>query len=225
MSLTHLVTGASRGLGLELARQLAARGGRVIAGVRRPEEATGLRELSAEVVPLDVTDAGSVAALAERLRGRPLDVLVNNAGLGGGAEPLERLDVTTLDRYFQVNALGALRMVQAVLPNLRAGSRKLVVNVTSRMGSIDDNSSGGYYGYRASKAALNMINRSLAIDLADDGFTCVVLHPGWVATDMGGMGAKLSPRESVERLLRVMDRLTRHDSGKFFDYTGHQIPW
>jgi NAD(P)-dependent dehydrogenase (short-subunit alcohol dehydrogenase family) len=222
---TYVVTGANRGLGLELARQLSARGEQVVACARQPRQATALQALPVTVEELDVADAQSVSSFARRLGSAPVDVLVNNAGLGGSDEPLAEIDFDRMEQLFRVNALGPLRMAQALLPNLRAGRRKLVASMSSRMGSIDDNSSGGYHGYRASKAALNMITKSLSIDLAREGFTCVVLHPGWVATEMGGTGAPLSAERSVQSLLRVLDRIQRRDSGKFFDHTGAVIPW
>ncbi|MFN7975485.1 MAG: SDR family oxidoreductase [Acidobacteriota bacterium] len=222
---TWLVTGAGRGIGLEFARQLAARGEKVIGTARRPEEATKLRALGARVESLEVGDPASIAALASALRGTPIDVLVNNAGTGGSGAGLGKLEAGDLARYFAINATGPLLVTQALLGNLEAGSRKLVASITSRMGSIDDNGSGSYYGYRASKAALNMVNRSLSIDLRGKGFTCVVLHPGWVRTDMGGSSAPLSPEDSVRGLLKVIDGLTPERSGSFLDHTGATIPW
>jgi len=220
-----LVTGANRGIGLEWVRQLVARGEDVVATARDLEGAKEMRATGARCERLEVTDASSVAELARRLDGTPLDVLVNNAGKGGSGQPFERLDWNDVADAFAVNAIGPMRVTQALLPNLRAGQRKLVASLTSRMGSIDDNSSGGYYAYRASKAALNMMNKSLAIDLARWGFTCVVLHPGWVQTDMGGPGAPLPPRQSVAGMLDVLQRLRPQDSGKFFDHAGATIPW
>jgi NAD(P)-dependent dehydrogenase (short-subunit alcohol dehydrogenase family) len=220
---TWLVTGANRGLGLEWTRQLVARGEGVIATAR--ERSAELDRLGARVETLDVADASSVSRLAESLDGLALDVLVNNAGRGGAGATLDKLDWADVAATFEVNAIGPMRMTQALLPNLRAGSRKLVAHVTSRMGSIADNSSGGYYAYRASKAALNMMNKSLSIDLARGGFTCVVLHPGWVQTDMGGAGAPLTPRESVAGMLAVLDGLGPSDTGRFLDHDGQTIPW
>ena len=222
---TFLVTGANRGIGLELARQLAARGERVIATARDPEKARELRQLDTRVEALDVADEASVRAFAGRLEGQPVDVLVNNAGVGVGRGELGALDMDELRRCFEVNTLGALRVTQALLENVRAGERKVVANVTSKMGSIADNTSGGSYAYRASKCALNMVTKSLSVDLARDGVTCVVLHPGWVKTDMGGSSAPLSVEESARGLLEVIDGLTPEKTGEFFDYSGETIPW
>jgi NAD(P)-dependent dehydrogenase (short-subunit alcohol dehydrogenase family) len=225
MSHTCLVTGANRGIGLEFARQLQARGERVIATARHPEAATDLATLGVRVEPLDVADGGSVRALAERLQGAPIDVLVNNAGTGGDSSPLADLDFERMARFFSVNSIGPLRLAQALMPNLRAGSRRLIVSLTSQMGSIASNDQGGYYGYRASKAALNMLNRTLALELAGKGYTCVVLNPGWVRTDMGGAGAPLTPEASVRGLLRLIDRLTPKDTGSFFSWNGERVAW
>ena len=127
--------------------------------------------------------------------------------------------------FFAVNSVAPLRLVQALLPQLRAGRGKKVINLTSRMGSIEDNSSGAAYAYRASKAALNMETRSLAIDLRAAGFVCVVLHPGWVATDMGGANAPESVADSIKGMLEVIDGLEAGNSGEFFDFTGARVPW
>lgn len=220
-----LVTGANRGLGLEYARQLSARGDSVMATARDVAAARALRSLPVTLEALDVTVPESVAALAGKRRGRPLDLLVNNAGVGVGGRPLGALDYPELRSFYETNALGPLRMVEALLPELRADGGGVVVNMTSRMGSIADNSSGGSYAYRASKAALNMITRSLALDLREAGVICVVVHPGWVQTAMGGSAAPTTVEASVSGLLRVIDRLGPEDSGAFFDYTGERLPW
>jgi NAD(P)-dependent dehydrogenase (short-subunit alcohol dehydrogenase family) len=225
MAAAWLVTGASRGLGLEWARQLAARGETVIATARDPEASRELKALGVETHELDVADQGSVDAFAAGLGSRPLDVILNNAGVGGSGAALPQLEWDEVLRTMDVNALGPMRVTQAAWTNLLAGRRKLVVNVTSRMGSIGDNGSGGYYAYRASKAALNMLTRTLALDSRRQGVTCVLLHPGWVATDMGGKQAPLSPQQSVEGMLSVLDRLAPGDSGRFLDWSGAELPW
>ena len=222
---TVVLTGANRGLGLEFARQLVARGDRVIATARHPEEASELRRLDVRVEPLDVSDPGSVKSFAAAIAGQPVDVLINNSGKGGGRDPFEKTDWADVATFFEVNAIGPMRVAQALLPNLHLGKRRLIASVTSRMGSIDDNTSGGAYGYRASKSALNMFNKSLSIDLAREGFTCVVLHPGWVRTDMGGAAAPLEPPESIAGMLKVLDDATPTDSGHFFGHDGKIVPW
>lgn len=222
---TVVVTGANRGLGLELCRQLVEGGARVVGTTRQPQAAVDLRALEVRIEPLDVTDPGSVRNLSGTLADLGVDVLVNNAGMGGAGPGVSRLDFSTLQRAFDVNSLGPMRVTQALLPGLRRGRARKIVQITSQMGSITGNIEGGYYGYRASKAALNMLNRSLAKELAGQGFVCVVLHPGWVRTRMGSNRAPLSPQESVRGLLRVIDGLERSDTGRFFDYTGAELNW
>lgn len=225
MSQTVVVTGANRGLGLELCRRFVDRGDRVIGTAREPEAAEALQSLDLRVEALDVADRSSVDAFAKRLGGEAVDVLINNAGAGVGRGSLGSLDEAEIRRLFEINALGPLRVTEALLPNLRASSRKLLAHMTSRMGSIADNTSGGSYAYRASKSALNMLHRSMSIDLAGEGFTSVVLHPGWVQTDMGGGAAPLTVEQSVEGLLVVLDGLTRDDNGAFIAFDGERLPW
>lgn len=222
---TYLISAANRGIGLEFARQLAARGDRVIATARPGVDVDALEELDVRVERVDVSSTSSVRALAQKLEGEPLDCLVNNAGVYGSKSSFEELEVDDMIERFQVNSLGAVRMTQAFLPNLRAGSGKKIVSVTSKMGSMADNSSGGSYGYRMSKAALNMFNTSLSNDLAHEGFVCCVVHPGWVQTRMGGSSAPTSVEESVRGLCRVIDELDASKNGGFFDFTGEIIPW
>lgn len=224
MERTVVVTGANRGIGLEYARQLSDRGERVIATARRPAEASELRGLDVDVRQLDVADPDSVAAFASGLD-TAVDVLINNAGVGVRGQSLGSISYDQMRHFFEVNTCGPLRMVEALKSRLDEGASRRIVNMTSRMGSIEDNSSGGSYAYRASKAALNIVNRSLARDLGDQGYVCVVLHPGWVQTDMGGSSAPTTPEESVSGLLRVIDGLGPPDNGRFYDFTGEELPW
>ncbi len=225
MNKTYVVTACNRGLGLEFARQLSGRGDRVIATARDPESATELKRLDVEVVQLDVAAAASVDRLAAALGEESVDVLINNAGVGVHSTPLEELDFAEMEDFFAINSIGPLRVTRALLPALRRGADKTIVNVTSRMGSIEDNSSGAAYSYRASKAALNMVTRSLAVDLGPEGFTCAVLHPGWVMTDMGGGSAPVAPEDSVAGMLRIIAGLSAEDNGEFYDFTGARVPW
>lgn len=222
---TVVITGANRGLGLEFSRQFAAAGATVIATVRRPEDADDLRELGVRIERLDVADSVSVAQFRERIGDLPVDILINNAGIGSWLYRLEEVDADALDRYFQVNTLGPLRVTQALLPSLRRGAGKTVVNITSDLASLERNTRGGAYGYRESKAALNMFTRTLAAELRREEFICVVISPGWVRTDMGGPEATQSPTESIEGVIRVLRGLTAKDSGKFLDYRGEELPW
>lgn len=208
-----------------MARQLRARGDDVIATVRDDGKAGALREIGARIEIVDVSEPAAIDALGERLRGDAIDGLVNNAGIGrfGGAVK----DVTSeeLHRYVAVNAIGPILVVRALLGCLRAGGAKKIASITSLMGSIADNGSGGAYGYRSSKAALNMLNASLALELKREGFTCLVLNPGWVQTDMGGAQAPTPVDVSVRGLLRVIDGATPEVTGRFFDHDGTSLPW
>ena len=215
-----LVTGANRGIGLELVRQLKERGDDVIACARSSSKE--LDALGVRVEKLDVRDAASVRSL--KVDG-VLDLVFNVAGVYGGpkqsikqmAEDLELRDVI---ETFDVNAVGPLRVAVALRPHLRKGSK--LVHITSGMGSISDNTSGGYYAYRMSKAALNMASRSLAVDLKGDGIISVVINPGWVQTDMGGKSAPTPVDESVRGILREVDKATLADSGEFLNWKGNR---
>ena len=225
MSKTYVVTACNRGLGLEFARQLSGRGDRVIATARDPESATELKRLDVKVAQLDVTDATSVDRFGAALADESVDVLINNAGVGVHSTPLDELDFAEMEHFFAVNAIGPLRVTRALLPALRSGADTKIVNLTSRMGSSEDNSSGAAYAYRASKAALNMVTSGVAVDLGPEGFICAVLHPGWVMTDMGGKPAPVAPEDSISGMLRVIAALSADDNGKFYDFTGATVPW
>ena len=223
---TVLITGANRGLGLEFARQFSSAGYTVIGTAREPHEATDLYALKVRVEQLDVANPASVQDLAGRLEGVPIDILINNAGIMGADAPtFMSLDVDSLDQTLQVNTLGAMRVTQALYDNLKLGKAKKIIQITSELGSISLNTRGGLYGYRISKAALNMFNKTLADELGGKGFTCVVLHPGWVQTDMGGSNAPLTPEESIRGLIKVIEGLKHADNGRFLDYTGREKPW
>jgi NAD(P)-dependent dehydrogenase (short-subunit alcohol dehydrogenase family) len=222
---TVLITGANRGIGLELARQYAAAGWRVIGTARRPETAHELREIAHEILQLDVTEQETVDGLARDLADRPIDVLINNAGIQPLMWKLEEVDFGEFARSLNVNTVGPVRVVQALLPNLRSGERRKVVNVTTNLSSIAGNTDGGFYGYRESKAALNMFTRSLAAELGPEGFICIVLHPGWVRTDLGGPDAPLHVTESVTGMRRVIDGLVPADNGSFQTYSGERMDW
>lgn len=217
---TAVVTGANRGIGLELCRQLAARGERVVAACRR--KSPELEKLGVRIVEdVEVTDPAGAELLAEAVGSQPVDLLVNNAGILSN-ESLEDLDLDRIRRQFEVNALGPLLVTRALLPRLQQGSK--VAIVTSRMGSIGDNGSGGYYGYRMSKAAVNMAGVSLARDLADRGIAVLLLHPGMVATGMTG-GQGIAPAESASNLLARIDESTMAQSGALRHANGDPLPW
>ncbi len=223
---TVVITGANRGIGLELCRRYQAAGAEVIATAREPEPADELRAVApARIERLDVADAESVAAFAEALGEIAVDVLINNAGTGEPGAGIAQLDFDEVTRTLEVNSLGPMRVTQALLPHLRRGRRRTVVHISSNMGSITNNEQGGYYSYRASKTALNSFNRTLAHELGCLGFICVVLHPGWVRTGMGGDGAPLAVEESVRGLMQMIAALNSEHNGRFFDHTGTQLPW
>ncbi len=217
---TVLVTGASQGIGLELCRKLVRRGDTVIAACRHAS--SGLRALGCRVVEgIEVTDDAAVARLASAVAGERIDVLVNNAGILS-EETLGELDFERMRRQFEVNALGPLRVTRALLGNLGRGSK--VVIVTSRMGSIADNGSGGYYGYRMSKAAVNMAGVSLARDVRERGIAVLLLHPGMVATGMTG-GHGIPATEAATNLVARIDTLGFGETGTFHHANGEPLPW
>jgi NAD(P)-dependent dehydrogenase (short-subunit alcohol dehydrogenase family) len=222
---TVVVTGANRGLGLELARQYAAAGARVVGTARRPDEATELAATGARVLPLDVADAESVAAFAAALGDAPVHLLINNAGVSGRALDDELSYAERVRRVMEVNTFGPMRVTEALLPNLRAAEGALVVNMSSGLGSIAGNTSGGYSGYRESKAALNMYTRNLAADHRAEGILAICVSPGWVRTDMGGPDAPLSPEESIAGLRRVIEGLSPAQSGLFLGHDGERLDW
>jgi len=218
---TVCITGANRGIGLEMARQLAARGDHVVAACRRSSQA--LSELGAEVVEgFDVTSDEGVAHLVDALDGRDVHVLVNNAGVLSD-EPLDDLDFDRIRGQLEVNSLGPLRVTAAIRGNLVRGAK--VAIVTSRMGSIADNTSGGRYGYRMSKVAVNMAGVSLARDLAPAGVAVAILHPGFVRTEMTGHQGLVDPPESAAGLIVRIDELTLETSGSFWHCNGEVLPW
>jgi NAD(P)-dependent dehydrogenase (short-subunit alcohol dehydrogenase family) len=222
---TVLVNGANRGIGLAYARQLLQRGDQVIAVCRTPSpELEALRGQGLRIeAGVELTEPVAIAALAERLEGVPLDVAILNAGVLESTR-LEELDPESLRRQFEVNAVAPLLLTRALLPQLRPGSKLALM--TSRMGSIEDNSSGNSYGYRMSKAALNMAGKSLAIDLQPHGIAVAILHPGLVSTRMINFNPQgISPEQAVQGLLARIDALTLETSGSFWHANGELLPW
>jgi NAD(P)-dependent dehydrogenase (short-subunit alcohol dehydrogenase family) len=216
-----IVTGANRGIGLSLTKLLKERGFTVIAACRAgsPE----LEKLGVEVAQdVDVTDEEGVAKLAFAVRDRNVDLLINNAGILS-ADRLEAPDFTAIQKQFEVNALGPLRVTAALRKNLKQGSK--VAMITSRMGSIDDNGSGGHYGYRMSKAALNMAAKSLSVDLKPAGVAVAVLHPGMVKTDMIAGHGQVEPDDAAKGLLARIDELDLENTGGFWHANGQRLPW
>lgn len=229
-----LITGANRGVGLELARQCAARGDRVFAGCRSPEKAGALEKISAEypgkvtILPLEVTDEGSIAKTAARVADEveALDILFNNAAVNFGDEAsLSAVKAEVLITGFQVNAVGAVLMAQGFIALLKKGVDPKLVNVSSEAGSITNMNHYRGYHYYGSKTAMNMYTRSLAWDPETEGIIVAAIHPGWVRTDMGGPDAHLSTTQSAAGLLKVTDGLTPADQGNFYTWEGTELPW
>ncbi len=221
-----IVTGANRGIGLELVRQLIGRGVQVEAACRRPSDAKELCATGARVHELDVASDHSVAAFARALDGVAVDLVINNAGVYGTAgQRMSDFDFGSAMKTFETNALGSLRVSQAFLPHLRRGTGKKIAHISSAMGSIGDTTSPGDLAYRMSKAALNMISRSIALELHDDHIISLVVHPGWVRTDMGGPNAPLTAAESARGILTQIDAAGFVDSGQFVDFQGARCAW
>ncbi len=218
---TVLITGANRGIGLALTQAYIARGDTVIGICRTVSDA--LKQTGAEVIEnVDVTSEEGVTKLAEAISGRDIDVLINNAGILRKSS-LDDLDFEQMRAQFEVNAMGPLRVVSALRTNLKKGSK--IALITSRMGSIADNGSGGGYGYRMSKCALNVAGKSLSIDLKDEGIAVALLHPGWVNTEMVNFNGLIEPEESAAGLLKRIDALTLENSGGFWHSNGDELPW
>lgn len=234
-----LITGAGRGIGLEVARQYVQRGDRVLAGCRALERAPALRTLVAQhgdrlsVVPLDVADVASITSAVrqahEEIAG--LDVLINNAAINPGdahvpgPDGQQLLDPARTLELLRVNAVAPVLVAQAFLALLRAGANPRVVNISSGAGSLTYQTEGDDYSYPTSKAALNMLTRAFAFSKQAEGITAIAIDPGWVKTDMGGPDANLEPEQSARGLLAVIDGLTAHDSGRFLRYDGSEVPW
>ncbi|HEV3237181.1 MAG TPA: SDR family oxidoreductase [Gemmataceae bacterium] len=229
---TVLITGANRGLGLEFTRQFLGTGWRVFAGCRNPGEAKELQAVAAKsqgtvtVHCVDVKDFGQIDALAHELRDQSIDVLLNNAGVYGpqGAR-LGQMDYAAWEEVLKVNTLAPYKMAESFLENVARSQKKVIVGITSELGSIGHNETGGHVIYRSSKAALNMAMKTLAIEVRKRGIIVAVLHPGWVQTDMGGPQAPLKPADSIRGMLKVINALRLQDTGKFFGHDGKEIPW
>jgi NAD(P)-dependent dehydrogenase (short-subunit alcohol dehydrogenase family) len=229
---TVLITGANRGLGLEFCRQYAAKDWDVIACCRNPAQAGELSALSQhhnkiQVEALDVAHFDQIDALSQKLSGKSLDLLINNAGVYGDNRNngFGQLDYQAWNNSLLVNTQAPVKMSEAFLPQLKRGSTKLIVNISSLMGSLADNGSGGSIMYRSSKAALNAAMKSLSIDLKNQGIGVLIFHPGWVQTDMGGANALIDSKTSVGGMCEVIEDFTLAQSGAFIKYDGKTMPW
>ena len=230
---TVLITGVNRGIGLEFSRQLAEDGWCVLACSRDLEKSDALNKLAAEyperitLYALDVADHGQIKKLSQTLANKPIDLLINNAGVFPdiNERSFGQTDYDAWAYAFLVNTMAPLKMAEAFITQIAQSNRKTIVTITSKMGSVADNGRGGSYIYRSSKSAVNMVVKSIAIDLESDEIISVLLHPGWVRTDMGGPSGLISVEQSVSGMLSVIREVTSTDSGKFIAYDGQIIPW
>jgi len=229
---TLLITGANRGLGLEFCQQYAAAGDQVIAACRRPGQAEQLQALAGryaniEIQTLDVADFSQIDALAQKLADRKIDVLLNNAGVYGdqAGRGFGQLDYQTWAGVLAVNVMAPLKLAEAFLPQVQRSDKRLIVALSSLMGSMTDNTSGGSILYRSSKAGLNAALKSLSIDLRPAAVGVLILHPGWVRTDMGGPNGLIDVQESVSGMSNVIDKFNLADTGRFVKYDGSALPW
>lgn len=228
---TYFITGCNRGLGLEMAQQLVQRGERVIATCRDIATASDLTELALRsqglsLIEMDMASLESMTEAVALLNEEPIDVFINNAGIYGPRDAnFGNVAGDDMALVLHVNAIAPLQLTQLLIPRLRTGKGKKLAFVSSKMGSIADNGRGGSYIYRCSKTALNSVVKTLAVDLAEEGFIAAALHPGWVRTDMGGPNGLIDAEESVRGMLQVIDALTPAATGEFINYNGAAIPW
>jgi NAD(P)-dependent dehydrogenase (short-subunit alcohol dehydrogenase family) len=230
---TVLITGAGRGLGLEFVRQYGSNDWEVLACARDPQRAASLQNIAAEsggrvsLHALDVTDHAAIDALAKKLEGRAVDVLINCAGsMGGRGSSFGASDYAEWEYLFRLNAFAPMKMAEAFVAHVARSEQKKIVSLSTIMASMGRNTLGGFYAYRASKAALNALSVSMALDLGRrHGITASVIHPGWVRTDMGGPRAEIDAPTSVTGMRSVISGLTRDKAGRFWSYDGSELPW
>ncbi len=224
-----LITGCNRGLGLEFVKQYAAQGWRVLACCRNPDQADALQALAKQyaqirVLALDVANFEQITTLAATLQHEKIDLLINNAGIYPHSD-FEEADPEAWLEAYKVNSIAPFKMAIAFTSHVAASRLKKIATLTTKMGSIDDNTSGGSYIYRSSKVAANMVMKSLSIDLKPRGIAVVTLHPGWVLTDMGGVDALIDTQASVTGMRKVIENLSLANSGQFIAYDGKPIAW
>jgi NAD(P)-dependent dehydrogenase (short-subunit alcohol dehydrogenase family) len=226
---TVVITGANRGIGLGLVLEFLANKAHVIAACRHPEEAAALRELAQgaalEILPLDVADDTSITNFIDSLAGKPIDILINNAGtLGGDNQSTSSMDYDAWTQAFVINTIAPFRLSVGLLANLKQSPRPRVISVSSQMGSLAGHGTD-HYAYRSSKAALNKVMKSLAKDLEPSGVLVCPIHPGWVKTDMGGSNAQITVAQSAAGIYRLIDTLTAAKSGHFLAWDSEELPW
>lgn len=226
-----VITGTSRGIGLEFVRQFLERGERITTGVRKPEEATELRALAGKfaghlrILACDTASDASVHEFASGIGEDNVDLLINNAGISGGWDGFIEANFDDVARTFATNTLGSVRVTRELLPYLRRGTTRKIINISTIFASIAGATDDQLFGYRLSKAALNMAVKSMAQRLNAEGFTVLAVHPGWVKTDMGGPNAPTTAEESVRGMITEITRRGPEDSGAFIDFQGQSIPW
>lgn len=232
MSKSILITGCSRGLGLQMVKQSAKNGWRVYACCRHPGQADELVKVASmtpgqvSVHVLDIADTAQIQALAYELRNASIDWLINNAGVYGSEnQQFGNTDETDWLKTFQINTIGPMKLAEAFISHLEAGNDKKMATLSSKMASMDDNSSGGTYIYRSSKAALNSVIKSMSIDLKPKGIISLAMHPGWVKTDMGGPNGEIDAPESVNRMFDIIEKASMNETGFFYDIDGSVIAW
>lgn len=228
---TVLITGANRGIGLALTQQYLESGWQVVATCRDPANAGELNRLkknfsALDLLTLDVTFPADITSMATHLNGKPIDILINNAGVYGQSSSYFGNTNTELWlEAFKANTIAPMKIMEALVDNVAASEKRIIASMSSKMGSMDDNGSGGSYVYRSTKAALNAVMVSAAHDLKSKGITAVILHPGWVRTDMGGPNGEISSAESATRLRKILASLSPENAGDFYDIDGSIIPW
>ena len=227
-----LITGTNRGIGLQMVKSAVSKQWRVFACCRNPHEAKKLSEVArmsgglVSMHTLDIADKAQIQALAYELRTESIDILINNAGVYGSMNN-EFGDVDAEDwlNTFRINTIAPMQVAEAFVENVARSEKKIIASVSSKMGSMEDNGSGGTYIYRSSKAALNAVMKSMSIDLKPRNIACVILHPGWVKTDMGGPNAEITTRESVKQMFHTLENVRLEDGGNFYEIDGSIIPW
>ena len=225
---TVFITGSNRGLGLEFVKQFESSGFKVIAACRNPKLADNLNSIKGniEVVKLNINSGIDFENISTTYKNENIDILINNAGIIGlNKKIIGEINYEDWKDVFQTNVLGPTMIVERLLSQIARSEKKLIVSISSKLGSISENSGGGQYAYRASKAALNAVNKSLSIDLTEKGITSIVISPGWVKTDMGGENADLTIHDSVTQMREVIERVDINDTGKFFNFDGNIIKW
>ncbi|KTD34101.1 oxidoreductase [Legionella moravica] len=224
---TALITGANRGIGLEFSRQLKAKGYYVIGCCRHPEQADTLKQIADEVIKLDVTNDNDITSMVKTLNNRPIDLLVNNAGTSGEqGVTVGNVKRENFINVVNVNCISVVTICDALLPNIQSSEQKNILVLSSRMGSISDNEQGRSYAYRSSKAALNCAMRSFAIDVESTGVHVMLIHPGWVKTDMGGPNGLVEVQASVSGMLEQVDKnISKSYADVLHSFNGDIIAW